>query len=996
MLSLLLCAVGAAAAGVCAATPIGARISSRAMGWALALAPLSAFIALLLTVPDINAGAVRTWSLAWMPSLGLNATLRLDGLSLLFGLLVSGIGVLVVIYAGYYFGGQGDNTDSRFFFYITLFMTAMLGLVLAGDAITLFVFWEGTSITSFLLVAYKTKDEAARQGAFRALFITGGGGVALLAGLIFVSLVSGSAEFSVILQQGDALRASPLYPLMLALIALGAFTKSAQAPAHFWLPGAMSAPTPASAFLHSATMVKAGVYLLARMNPALGNTNLWFWLLSGVGLVTMLIGAFVGLKQHDLKALLAYSTVSQLGALVMLIGQDTEIAFKALSVSIVAHALYKSALFLVAGIVDHETGTRDLRQLGGIARAMPFTFAVTGIAALSMAGLPPLFGFLAKETLLATATHPTVPPIVDVIFPLAAVVAGALILAQAGLIVLDGFLGQPRGALHPHEAPAPMWLMPGLPALVSLAIGVLPEPEALAKLLAAASGAALGAPVKVSLALWTGINIPLVLSAVAVSVGVLLLIARHRVRPALERATQSLRLNGLYDAALRGIDGSAWLVTRVQNGKLRLYLVIMLLSMAALVFGVAGTAWLPRLPLREAQGVPALSVLRALVLLIIAGAALSSVFLRRDLFAIFALAVSGLSIAAIMVLEPAPDIALVQVIVEVLTAVVLVLVLTRLPVEQRVRAAEFTFRQSRRGLLRDAVVSAIVGVVVFLLAFTALSTRPRESQVTPFFEQNAKPLTSANDIVGAIIVDFRAFDTFIEIAVFATAGMAIYTLLRYASRKAGDREMPFRVQQMTLLGIGGERTSPFVRTLARFLLPLTFVISISHVLLGHDQPGDGFTAGVILSLGVAAWYVAFGYAETKRALAWLKPYPLISAGLGLALIVATLSALINPDADGAPTRFFSPMDFGKLLGFGHWLPAGVYFSSATLFELAIALAVVGTSVLILDTLGRPKDTDAETEQQMSEIAALRARGEVTLPETTDSPVQDYEHNVQRS
>ncbi len=994
-LPLIACALGSLVAGILVATPIGRRASARAMGWGLAAAPLAAFVALAVQVPAVLNGQMLTWVIDWMPTLGIQATLRLDGLSLLFALLVSGIGVLVVLYAGYYFSphaGQSSNVDSassdlksqiqnpksqdgRFFLYLLLFMTAMLGLVMAGDVITLFVFWEGTSITSFLLVAYKSKDEAARRGAFRALFITGGGGVALLAGLVFVAALSGSTQFDVILRSGDVLRASDLYPIMLGLIALGALTKSAQAPAHFWLPGAMSAPAPASAYLHSATMVKAGVYLLARFNPALGETDLWFWLFSLVGGATMLIGAYVGFKQHDLKALLAYSTVSQLGVLVMLIGQDTEIAFKALVVSILAHAMYKSALFLVTGIVDHEAGTRDLRELGGLRRAMPFTFVVATIAGLSMAGLPPLFGFLAKETLLATATHPSVPPVVEWIFPAAAVLAGALVLAQAGLIVLDGFLGPSRSDIHPHEALWPMWLAPAIPALASLAVGVLPEPEWLAGLLASAATAAWGDKVKVSLALWTGINVPLILSIVAVTLGVLLLGVRRRVRPLLERLTGRLSLGPLYEGALWLIDRMAWLVTRVQTGRLRLYLAIMFISLGVMLVMI-GRLTVPAIGPVGADTLDQLAPLRIVLLIVIALAALASVLLRNDLFAIFALGVSGLAIAVLMNLEPAPDIALVQVVVETLTLVVLVLALTRLPREQRARAAEFTYRQSRPGLIRDVLIALGSGAVMFAIALTALLTRPRDSQLTPFFEQNAKPLTSANDIVGAILVDFRAFDTLIEVAVFAAAGLTIYTLLRYASRKAGDRDEPAPQPDPTLLrfcGIAGPRASAFVRALARLLLPFSMILAASHVLLGHDRPGDGFTAGVIVSLGVATWYVVFGYEATQRALNWLRPRTLIAAGLGLALLSAVAAALIN----GA---FFSPVDFGKLIGIAHLLPSGVYFSTALLFELAIALAVTGSAVVMLDTLGHPRDTDRETEQQMDEIATLRQQGVVTLPE----------------
>ncbi len=1005
VIPLIACGIGATVAGLLTATPIGRRIPIRAMGWLLAIAPAVAFSSLLTSTSVVLEGQALSWSIPWIPSLGLRISLLLDGLSLLFALLVSGIGVLVVVYAGYYFSGGHDdagyaipdadaprashsaNTDVRFFFYILLFMTSMLGLVMAGDVIALFVFWEGTSITSFLLVAYKSKDEAARQGAFRALFITGGGGIALLAGLIFASSIADSVSFSDILRQGDALRASELYPVMLGLIALGALTKSAQAPAHFWLPGAMSAPAPASAYLHSATMVKAGVYLLARMHPAFGMTDLWFWVLSTIGLATMLIGAYVGFKQNDLKALLAYSTVSQLGVLVMLIGQDTEIAFKALVISILAHALYKSALFLVTGIVDHETGTRDLSKLGGIWRVMPATYAVALIASLSMAGLPPLFGFLAKETLLATATHPNVPAIVDLIFPTAAVLAGALILAQAGLIVFDAFLGKPKSELHPHEAPAPMWLAPAIPAVISLAIGVLPEPEALATLLARAAAASFGSPVKVSLALWTGINIPLVLSVIAVGTGAAILASRSRLRPLFTNISGALSLSPLYEGALKAIDGLAWLVTRVQNGQLRLYLAIMFISAGAMMVTI-GRLSLPAFPSFVVGPQPELTTLRFFVLLVISIAALASVLLRRDLFAIFALAASGLSIAVLMILEPAPDIALVQVVVETLTLVVLVLVLTRVPREQRERAFEFTFRQSRPGLIRDVLIALGSGAVMFAIVLTALGTRPRESQMTPFYEQNAKPLTSANDIVGAIVIDFRGFDTFVEIVVFAAAGLAIYTLLRYAARKAGDRDDSVTMSDTSMLpfrGIASPITSPFVRALARLLLPFTLLLAATHVLYGHDQPGDGFTAGVIISLGVATWYVVFGYAETKQRLPWLQPGGFIGFGLLLGIGSATAAALINGS-------FFSPADFGKLLGIGSLLPRGVYFSTATLFELAICLTVTGGAVLMMDTLGHPKDSDRETARQMDEIAVLRQRGEVTLGE----PAQEASADLQIS
>jgi NADH:ubiquinone oxidoreductase subunit 5 (subunit L)/multisubunit Na+/H+ antiporter MnhA subunit len=453
LLPLAIILASAAAAAIVWLAPLRRRPAITPLALVLAVAPLAAFIVLVLMTPATAGGQAATWSFTWIPALGLQAGLYFDGLSALFALIVTGIGTLVTVYAGYYFKGDSEN-HARFLTYLLLFMASMLGVVMAGDVITLFIFWEGTSITSFLLVAYKTKDEEARRGGFQALFITGGGGIALLAGLLMVSTIAGDTSFTAILSSGDALRGSAIYPVMLLLVAFGAFTKSAQFPAHIWLPRAMTAPTPASAFLHSATMVKAGIFLMARLNPALGGTDLWFSLLTGFGMATMLIGAYLGLKQNDLKALLAYSTISQLGVMMAMIGQDIAEAFKALVIAVLAHALYKSALFMVAGIVDHETGTRDLRRLGGLRKTMPASFVVAAVAGLSMAGLPPLFGFLAKETLLVTTTHPTLPQSVGNVMAVLSVAAGALLLAQAGLLVWDTFLGRPRDqSIHAHEAP---------------------------------------------------------------------------------------------------------------------------------------------------------------------------------------------------------------------------------------------------------------------------------------------------------------------------------------------------------------------------------------------------------------------------------------------------------------------------------------------------------------------------------------------------------------
>lgn len=929
------------------------------MGWFLAIFPALAFGLLVgLSLQTLN-GKSLAWQVDWLPSLGLVFSLYLDSLSALFAMLITGIGTLVTIYSGYYFH-KGDPTW-RFMFFLFIFMAAMLGLVLAGDVITLFIFWEITSISSFFLVAFKNNDETARKGAFKALLITGGGGIALLAGLVWIAQIAGGTDFVTILKSGDTLRNNPFYPAFLSLLAFGAFTKSAQFPAHIWLPDAMSAPTPASAFLHSATMVKAGIYLLARMNPALGYTDLWFYLLTSVGILTMLTGAYLGFKQNDLKGLLAYSTISQLGVMVAMIGQDMDIAFKALVISILAHALYKSALFMVAGIVDHETGTRDLRKLGGLARLMPITTVIAIIAGLSMAGLPPLFGFLAKETLLATTLHPSLPPLLGVVFPWLAVLAGALLLGQSGIFVYDTFLAKPADPQNPakgHEPAIGMWLAPAIPAILSIVIGLLPEPEILASFLASAASAAYGDKVKVSLALWAGLSAPLILSIVAVSLGSLLFLNRKRLRSVMHAAFPDLTFNRLYAGTLAAFDKLSSQATRLQNGHLRFYLASMMGSVFILIllfnafpFGLL----IEKLPVMLT--VPTwIDLLGLFILALAVLSSLISVFLRRDLQAILALGVSGLAVAIWFALEPAPDVALVQIIVDLLAMVILVLSLSRLPRRQRELAADFTFQQSRSGLLRDALIALSGGVIVTVLVYGSLITRPHISLVTPYYIANAKLLTGAKDIVGAILVDFRGFDTFFEIAVFAVAGIGIHMLLHYAARKAGDHEDPDPTPvpsfKLYTMGIGGMPTSPLLHLLANSILPLVMLLAVIQMMYGHDQPGDGFTAGVFLSLAIGFWYVVFGYHFTKQHLPWVRSGYLIAAGLLLGIINGLLGAVFG-------NGFLSPVDYGVMLHLP--LPAGFNFSNSFLFELSICLTVFGSATYVLDNLGRPKEIDPESD-----------------------------------
>lgn len=987
---LLLCFAGAGFAMLHGLKPLQQSIPTRAFAWLVAIFPAAAFISLLgIAAPllDPEVPAVH-FTAEWIPSMGINFSLYLDGLSLLFALLITGIGVLVTVYTGYYFSEY--KTAWRFATYMCLFMVSMLGLVMAGDLILLFFFWEATSITSFLLIGYKGESEAARRGAFKSLFITGGGGIALLVGFILLHVVTGTFSLPEILGQGEVIKAHSLYPWLLGLIILGCFTKSAQVPFHIWLPDGMTAPTPASAYLHSATMVKAGIYLLARMHPALGESSeAWFWILSSVGLVTMVTGAWLGIRQTDLKGLLAYSTVSQLGALVMLIAQETEIAFKALVVGIAAHALYKSALFMLAGIVDHSAGTRDLTKLGGLRPVMPRTAFVMFFAGLSMAGLPPMFGFLAKETKLAMVAHPSLPEVVSLLMSLAAVLAGAMIFCQAMILVFDTFGGRsrdPHTLEHAHEAPWGMILAPLIPTVLSLAIPMVPDSQ-FTKFLARAAQEVYGDSVKIDLSLWQGLNVALLFSVLAILVGGGLFWLRARFIRLQHDLDPGPVCNKLYQGSVNGIDLASWLVTRVQNGSLRMYLLIMFLGMGALIV-ITGLPPLPTAwpPLRLDDG---WIVLRVVAVVLAGAAAVATIFLKRDIYAILALGASGLAVAILFMLIPAPDVALVMIVVDILTLVILVLALVRFPKSQRADADQLDYHEGIIGKWRDGIVAALCGLVTGVAMLYILITRPdptgrqteafvRESRVADFLFEVAKPGTGAKDVVGSIIVDFRATDTLLEVVVFALAGAGVYTLLRFASQAAGDEESNVEAFGQDLRHSKNRSSlfwpvaeTPFTRALALIILPLSLLLSFSHVIFGHDQPGDGFTAGVVSSLAVAFWYVILGYEGVHRTLPWLKPMRLVGLGLSLGIFTALMGLIFNGTA-------FSPVNFGDLMGLT--LPYGVALSTGVMFEVSIFLAVLGGATLVIDTLGHPRERDPDAARQFSLLSGMELSGRVTTPD----------------
>jgi multicomponent Na+:H+ antiporter subunit A len=715
------------------------------------------FVAFLTFVPGVTDGEVYTASLGWAPALDLAFTLRLDGLALLFALLITGIGALVLYYGGDYLSSTAAR--GRFFLFLLLFLGSMLGIVLSDNLVALFVFWELTSITSFMLIGFEHTRQSARDAAQQALIVTGMGGLALLAGLVLLGIHGGAWEVSALAEPGAIDSESAMVLAAFWCVAAGAFTKSAQFPFHSWLPAAMAAPTPVSAYLHSATMVKAGVFLLARMHPVLGDVAAWGWALPIVGGVTMVVTAVIAIHQTDLKRILAYSTVSALGTMTFLIGLGTPFAMKAVIVFILAHALYKAALFMVAGTIDHETGTRDRTVLGGLRHAMPVTAVAAVLAGISMAGLPPAAGFLAKETLFAAAVE---EPLI-VLLAGAVLITGALTLVAVAMVVAGPFFGPVRETpRHGHEGTPGLWFPPVLLAVLGI-IGGLLTPLG-ASVLTPPVESVYGAAVDVSLSFWHGVDVVLILSIVAISAG----IAGYWQLAMVQRLLPVARANG--DAAFHGyLEGLGFVAvvhTRlIQNGSLRRYIAIVMLALAAAGLGML--LWQDGFatPAYESVGLEVFAVAALLMVTSIAAAVT-----RSRLRAVAFVGAAGFGIALLFVLFSAPDIAMTQVLVDILIVVLFVAVFRHLPTTAR-------SIPSRLIRLRDAAIAVAAGVTMTALTWTVL-TVDRSQDVSTYFMESAYPLGQGRNVVNTILVDFRALDTLGEIVVLAVAAVGIIAVLR--------------------------------------------------------------------------------------------------------------------------------------------------------------------------------------------------------------------------
>lgn len=771
-----------------ALAPLVVRALGRHSGWALGLVPLGIFAYLAAQTPEVAHGEPIREVHNWMPAYDLPLSFYLDGLSLLFALLVTGIGTLIVVYSSGYLAHNDEL--GRFYVQLLAFMGAMLGLVLADNAIVFFIFFELTSLTSYLLIGFYRKEESSRQAARKALIVTGGGGLAMLAGLLLLQQATGTFEFSKMLALSGQVQQHPLYTAIFVLVAAGAFTKSAQFPFHFWLPAAMAGPTPVSAYLHSATMVKAGVFVLARLHPVLSGTQVWTYTLVGFGGVTMVLTAWLALRYTDLKQILAYTTTMVLGLLTMLLGVGTGDAIKAMVTFTVVHALYKGGLFMMAGSIDHETGTRNVTELGGLRGAMPYTMAGGLLTALSMAGIPPLFGFIGKEVTYEAALHAgalSIPLLV------AGVLANAALVGSGLVVGIKPFFGDMKGAFtrEPHEAPVSMWLGPLVLGALGLAFGAMPWLIDHSLLNAAKVSILQRTLEPMHLALWHGFNPAFMASLVTFALGFALYATWTTVQ-------DSAPLRGLgtvfgqgpgavFERLLYGVARASEEITRLfQTGQFRWYLFAIFSSIFVLVGGAILTEATVRWPSTFGSAEYYEVGLAGLIVI----SALFAIRARERFQAILALSVGGYGVALLYLLFSAPDLAMTQFAIETLSLILLVIVLIHLP------GLSGTEPVGRR--IRDAIVSVGCGALVTLLMGMALAM-PMDLRVSEYLAENSYTQAQGHNIVNVILVDFRGIDTMGEITVLVMAALGVYVLMR----------MP-RTEKPAFQSSDGERPEPTV------------------------------------------------------------------------------------------------------------------------------------------------------------------------------------------
>jgi multicomponent Na+:H+ antiporter subunit A len=779
-------------------------------GWFVLVLPILLFGYLIQLLPTISKGEKIISSIPWIPSFDIYFTVYLDGLGYLFSLLITGIGALVVLYSIYYLSKEKEALHS-FYIYLLMFMGAMLGVVLSDNLIVLYAFWELTSISSFLLIAYWFHREKSLYGAQKSMLITMFGGFAMLAGFAMLHVMTGTFSIREMIPQINTMATHELFIPAMLLILLGAFTKSAQFPFHIWLPDAMEAPTPVSAYLHSATMVKAGIYLVARFTPIFSGEIMWFWIVTGFGIVTLFWGSFSAVKQTDLKSILAFSTVSQLGLIMTLLGigsaavhfnltVDNELFYTTATLAaifhLINHATFKGSLFMVVGIVDHETGTRDIRKLGGLMSFMPITFTLAFIGAFSMAGIPPFNGFLSKELFFTGLLHASQLEFSNMntwgsLLLFLGWTASVFTFIYSMIIVFKTFRGkyQPEKLdKKPHEAPIGMLVSPTILASLVILFGLFPNLLSYS-LIQPAMASILPSLIppegkfNVDIYLWHGLSTELIMTFGVVALGVTLFLLLNKWSGIYRLFPQKLALNHFYDQGLVLLERGSTKINRLyMTGYTRDYLVYIfaffILVIGVGIWGIVGT--LDVVSLLYSEQTAPIGIYEIIISVVMMIAAIFVVFTESRLTAILAVGVVGYLVALFFVIFRAPDLALTQLIVETVSVALFLLCFYHLPKLQK-EGAKIRFK------LTNAVISIGVGLTFTLLALLSHSNRiPDAESITNYFKEFSYTLAGGKNMVNVILVDFRGFDTMLEILVLGIASLAVYSLIKLRLAKGND------------------------------------------------------------------------------------------------------------------------------------------------------------------------------------------------------------------
>lgn len=913
---------------------------------------LSAFIAIcgiaiaLMQYPVITGESVIRYQIDWLTEYDLNFVLRMDGLAWLFTLMIQGIFLLVVLYARYYMSPK--DPVPRFFAFLLAFMGAMQGVVLSGNLIQLVMFWELTSMTSFLLIGYWHHRADARRGARMAFTVTSCGGLCLLIGVLMLGHITGSYDLDKVLASGDTLRNHDWYLPTLILIALGAMTKSAQFPFHFWLPHAMAAPTPVSAYLHSATMVKAGIFLLMRLWPVLAGTDQWTWIIGGAGVCTLLIGAFIAIFQHDMKGLLAYSTISHLGLITLLLGIGTPLAMVAAIFHTLNHATFKASLFMAVGIIDHESGTRDMRKLSGLFKLMPYTATLAIVASGAMAGVPLLNGFISKEMFFAETLQ--VGSAENWWMPTAAIAMGIFGVAYS-LRFISVFFGAQATNLPktPHEPPRWMRFPIEFLVLCCLVVGIIPGLSISIILHAAADAVLQDQMPEYSLAVWHGFNLPLLMSLIALVGGVILyfILRQYFNLSQRDKAPVLYRLNGkqAYENTMLALAGGAARLERLL-GTRRLQSQLMLMIVAGIVASLlilqAGSNLWQRFP--EAPLHIPFTILWGIGCVCAVAAAWQAKYHR--LAALILVGGTGIATSLTFLWLSAPDLALTQLMVETVTVILLLLGLRWLPA--RISARKMNIRTSGEDFLRrvrDFFIALIAGTLLAVISYIVLLHPIEHSSVSDFFLQRALPEGGGSNVVNVLLVDFRGFDTFGEITVLAIVALTVYALLR-RFRPAAE-SVPIPAQQSNKIDLATQQNpaeqanSGYLMipgVYLRLLLPIIGVVAMYFFMRGHNLPGGGFVAGLIFAVAIILQYMLAGTAWVESHLR-IQPHRWIPIGLWFAALTGIGAWFVGyPFLTSHTAHLYLP-----ILG-------EVHVPSAFVFDLGVFTVVVGSTMLILVAL----------------------------------------------